>query len=373
MNLYKSDKRILFFAEDPGAANYIAPLALLLSSKRIDVSIRSAGKAIEIFNQMNSQHKAVDNGETAKYITTDYNPDLIIVGTSENPDTIGLSLISEAKNSDTKSIGVIDAPAFSEYRFRGREENPLAHSPDWLLVPDKFTMQLYANLGFPAERIKAFGHPHFEQMLAKSMALLGCGQAKLRNKIFGDIPNKHPIILFISEISDGFQKEDFQYLKADNLYGRGGSRERTKIVLEEVLDALKEISPAPFFVLRLAPKDQANEFEAYLNEIDKISSDGPILPLLCAADIVIGLTSMPIYEAALLGKPTISILPNPEQRHWLPSIELGLTELAVTRGEVREKILQGLNPRTTRRAHEDAILHRPEGVTDQILSFIKDL
>lgn len=373
MTFSKPNKRILFFAEDPGAANYIAPLAPLLSREKIDVSIRSAGKAREIFNQMNSEHKAVDNGETAKQITNHYNPDIIIVGTSENPDTIGLSLISEAKNNDIESIGVIDAPAFPEYRFRGRAENPLSHSPDWLLVPDKVTMQRYANLGFPVEKIKAFGHPHFEQMLARSVTLLGSGQARLRNKIFGNIPNKHPIILFISEISDGFQKEDFQCLNSDNLHGRGGSKERTKIVLEEVLDALKEISPTPFFVLRLAPKDQANEFAAYLDEIDEISSSGAVLPLLCAADIVIGLTSMPIYEAALLGKPTLSILPNPEQRHWLPSIQLGLTELAITRGEVREKLLKGLKPHSARQAYEGAILHRPEGVTDQILSFIREL
>ena len=361
------------FAEDPGAANFITPLAAALYEDSIDSIVFSAGKADQIFNQFHISHRKIGGKESAKKLIASLNPSLVIVGTCENPDTIGLSLIKEARNRQIKTIGVIDAPAYAEYRFKGRGNTPLALAPDWLIAPDIYTKELYISLGFPETRIKAFGHPYLEKMIATGEPLLENGRDSLRRKLFGHNLEDRQIIVFISEVSDGFRAKDFQKSSADYLRGRGVSIERTAIVLEEVLDTLATIFPKPYIVLRLAPKNRVGEFDLYKDELDQISQGNSILPLLCAADLVIGLTSMPIYEAALLGKPTLSILPNPEQRHWLPSIQLGLTELAITRGEVREKILQGLKPHSTRRAREEAILHRPEGVTDQILSFIRNL
>ena len=361
------------FAEDPGAANFIVPIATALCENNVDLKVFSAGKADQIFNQFHISHRIIRRNKDPQKLIQALNPNLIIVGTSENPDTIGLSLIKEARKNQIKTIGLIDAPAYADYRFKGRDNNPLALAPDWLITPDIYTKKLYISLGFPETRIKAFGHPYLEKMIAAGEALLVNGKNSLRRKLFNNKLEDRQIIVFISEVSYGFRAKDFEKSPTDQLRGRGVSTGRTAIVLEEVLDALKSISPKPHIVLRLAPKDQVGIFDLYKDEIDEISQGDHILPLLCVADLVVGLTSMPVYEAALLGKPTLSILPNPEQRHWLPSIQLGLTELAISPTEIREKILNGLKTQSTHRAQKEAILHHPKGATAQIISFIREL
>ena len=70
-------------------------------------------------------------------------------------------------------------------------------------------------------------------------------------------------------------------------------------------------------------------------------------PLLYSADLVVGLTSMLITEAALLRTPTLSILPRKGEDAWLPTIAWGLTESAYSPRQIRQlltKLLTGSHP-----------------------------
>ena len=73
----------------------------------------------------------------------------------------------------------------------------------------------------------------------------------------------------------------------------------------------------------------------YVEEFDQITRAQPVLDMIFASDCVIGMTSTLLLEAALLGKPTFSIVPKKEEREWLPSIRAGLTECASSRNEIR--------------------------------------
>ena len=334
-NEQQTKKRtILFFAEDAGAANFIAPLTKQLTTKTIKCTVVSQGSASRIFSHHQVLYHSPRSDDTAAEIIDRHDPDLLVVGTCENPNTTGLKLIDEAKHRYLPSIGVIDGPAFPAYRFRGCSKIPLQHVPDWILVADMPTAKIYTDLGIPSNRIKVSGQPHFDYVLDRAKTLSLKDRTELSKYILGDDILPRPVVVFIAEVSDGFEKKHFQKSTDFLLEGRGISRERTKIVLEEVLDALRQSDLNPFVVLRLAPKNRAEEFQSYRKEIDLIHEKEPVIPLLFIADLVIGMTSMPLYEAAVIGRPTLSVLPILQQRHWLSSIDLGLTRLATTRHEI---------------------------------------
>ena len=237
---------------------------------------------------------------------------------------------------------MIDGPAFPEFRFRGRSNVLLQFAPDWLAVPDRPTAESYVELGYREDRTIICGHPHFDRVREECRRLDKEEVTALRSSVLGDEVGSRLVVVFIAELSDGLRPRDFQWTPECQLRGRGDSQQRTQIVLEEVLDAVAYLDPKPYIVLRLAPKNRVGEFSNYAGEIDYISHQGPVLPLLYVANLVIGMTSMPLLEAAIMGRSTLSVLPLPEQRRWLPSIDLGLTRLATTREEVRRQIGLGL-------------------------------
>ena len=54
------------FAEDPGAANFIVPLAAALYEDSIDSIVFSAGKADQIFKQFHISHRIIGGKESAQ-------------------------------------------------------------------------------------------------------------------------------------------------------------------------------------------------------------------------------------------------------------------------------------------------------------------
>jgi len=113
---------------------------------------------------------------------------------------------------------------------------------------------------------------------------------------------------------------------------------RTDIVLEEFLDALPKGPERPYLVLRLHPKNEPEEFGAYLAEFDQISREEPALEMVFAGDCVFGITTMLLLEATLMERPTFSIVPRDVEKGWLPSVRAGLTCSASTREEIRNSL-----------------------------------
>ena len=120
-----------------------------------------------------------------------------------------------------------------------------------------------------------------------------------------------------------------------NLKGRGLDNGRTKIALEEVLDAIAGMGAKPYFVFRAHPTENAGDYAEYGSEIDRISCAGSALELIYASDLVIGMTSTLLLEAVLLGKPCLAVLPDAGERAWLPGTESGVVPYATSREQVR--------------------------------------
>jgi hypothetical protein len=360
---------ILLYADDPGAANYLAPLpqALLALDRpsRLVVSpaltgyCRDRGIAADTRQDRETPERLLD-GITAA-----------VLGTSEDPDCWGHLLAAQAKAQGIPTVGVVDMGVNAHNRFRGNSRNPLQHAPDWLAVPDATCQAAFADLGYPPERLLPLGHPHYDEVRARLQEHAGRSVHEWRAQSFPEAPAGRPLWLFLAEGVDRLAPAQ-SFRQADyTLHGRGDTDFRAAIALQELIDAAAELPVRPWIVLRPHPKSEMADFACCEDGIDACRIGGDPLPLLLSADLVVGMSTMLLLEAYLLRRPTLSILPRDAERHWLITLQAGLTPVVSTR-EALHDWLRGRSAAPTFDAEaEERVL--PRGATASLARFLSGL
>ncbi len=352
----------ILYADDPGGANYLAPLTSALS----DIGIR-----VRFMVAPELKASVHDRGFAAEVRNPDDTPetllagaDILLVGTSEDRDCFAHQLTDVARRLDLPSIGLVDMTVNAACRFRGRTDSPLRFLPSWLAVPDATCRDAYVALGVPSDRIAVCGHPHYDAVRARRKSLLGQDRDALRQKIFPDAPPARPIWLFLAEGVDRLNPH-LSYRSAEyTLNGRGDSDFRACIVLEELLDAAANIAPRPWVVLRPHPKSDLADFAPIEMELGGVNRGGDPLEAVWAADLVIGMTTMLLLETLLLHRPHFSIIPRPMETAWLPTLVLGLTPFATTCDGIKRLLATGANDSA------DVDIALPTGATKRVLQLV---
>jgi hypothetical protein len=366
---YKTD--VLIFVEDPSVANYVASLPQALSDKGLRSEVYATGIAIDYLSQRKVSFKVLTSGSSAGDILNSSRPRSLVVGTAENPDTIGLSLIKAARQKGIPTIGMVDAFMNADKRFRGHTDNALSYAPDWILVPDHPTRQLFSTLGYPEGHIVVCGHPQYDYVAGLAAQWQQGDFIAFRRRVFPQVPEGQQIIIFVSERSVRAMQLSDDLIAEYTFKGRGTSRGRTEIVLEEFLEAVNTFHIKPYIVLRVHPKDTAADYKKYQEEVNLISQGESPLDLIYAADLVVGMTSMLLTEASLMGRKTLSIVPFDTEKAWLPGVRNGVTPCVTTQEELRvvlrEMLLSVGNLPDKSQTHKDFVL----GSVPRIIALIE--
>lgn len=363
---------VLMFAEDPGAANFVAPLPAALRERGRRAVVLADGIARDYFRERRIAVESPRTTVPVDQIIEAVKPSLILTGTADNPDTLGLALVQHARSAGIASVGVVDAPMHAEYRFCGRTADALAYAPDWLLLPDEWTEEAFVALGFPANRTVVCGHPHNDYVLEKGTELARETRKAVRQRALPATATDRTVIVFVADGSSKLERVSKAAVRRYTLAGRGAGVGRTELVIEEFLDAIPRVSPRPYLVLRPHPKDDPAHYAEYVEAFDHVARDSAPLELVYSADLVVGATSALLAEAALLGRPTLSILPRAEEKEWLPSIRTGVTPYVTTRGELRTALRDLLRRRSPRpcSAHHRVVV---TGSVARTVSFLERL
>ena len=359
---------ILLLVEDPGAANMLVGVPAALADLGLACRTLARGHGAERLADLGIDHDAAP--DDAGTVLDQFRPAAVAVGCAEDPEALGLRLIHAARRRAIASAALVDGPSNPAHRFRGAGTDPLAHVPDRLLVPDAATADLFRGLGLKAEAMTVTGHPHFDAVHEVRASLDAEGRATVRARTFPGIAADRPLLLFAAEISDGHDPGQFRRDDAYTLSGRGGSDARTDIVLEEVMDALARLAPRPALVVRLHPKNTSADFAAHGDAIDGFSAGGLPFAALYAADGVVGMTSMVMWEAALLGRPALAVVPRAVERDWLSAIGLGVVPAAATRQQVRTGLADLVAGRLHARPASDVVCF---GAARRIAEALADL
>ncbi len=358
---------ILLFAEDPGAANLVAPLP---------DGLRDAGLHCRFFADPQLAGFLGDRMIDVCLLEDDpgnvldaLGPRLVACGTSENRRGSSLAMLDAARERGITSLGLVDMLANAQHRFQGTGDHPLGHAPDWIAVPDTPTARAYERLGFPANNIVVCGHPHYDVVRARRDAFLRQSRDAMRKELLPDAPPDRPVLVFLAEGVDQLDPDASRATAAYTLRGSGNSDDRTTIVLEEVLAAAEDLQPRPYIVLRLHPKNAEDDYQSLRQQIDFVSHDGDPLPLLWCADGVVGMTTFLLVEASLLGLPTLSVLPRAEEADWLPTTADGTTPVVTARRSLRRELCETMDGPVCNRYE----VRLPSGSRQNTVALIKHL
>lgn len=325
---------IFMLAEDPGGANCLASLHHELSSNdQLEVHLFANGPAKQSFS--GSGLSSRDAAEAFPELKISQ-PDLVVLGTSESPDSSDKRLLLKSAAMGIPTLYVIDYWTNIERRLADKDgENPLYYKPGWLAVIDNAMQEQYARLGFPQDKIIVCGHPHLDSVERKKESISRPDKDRTR-QIFPGISPDRPVMLFAAETLGG--GNEFRRSSEYSLHGRGDSDERTLIVLEELIDACKICAPEVQIVVRPHPKNKIHDFDDLASEIACFNREGTALEAALAADLVTGMTSMLLLEAVIMNRPVLSIVPREKEHAWLASNLAGASICCWTNQQIRNSL-----------------------------------
>ena len=306
----------LIFLEDPGAVSFIKDVFGSLENSGIPFKVLATGPASKILKENNIKFEEIFIRMNLKNFLKQNRIKLLLTGTSQNPNSLGLSLIDCAKELKINTAAFVDTSADYQFRFKGKSTNPLNHVPDNLLVPDIETKKIYARLGMEEKNIVITGSPNYQEILNIRAQLDEEGQKLIKKRVFNqDIQGVS--IVFIDEHSNKGDKRLF-LSEEYNFNGRKGMTNRNEIIASEVLDVMSGLNIKNYFIVRLHPKSDQNDYLSLGSEIDEFNSSSNYYELIYGADLIVGMTSALLMESFLLGKEVISIIPRDSEIEWLP-------------------------------------------------------
>ena len=327
--------RVLIHVEDPGAANWMVPLIGALGGH--DTHVIAEGAARGYLADRGVAANDWPGKQSATALLDARRPDAVVAGTAENLESRGLDLIDLARLRGIASASPIDQAANAAHRFRGRSDDPRRHMPDLLFLPDADAADAFRALGFPESALAITGNPHHARLAAAMEAFAAAGPAIVREQVAPGSQGR-PLIVFLAEIGYVVNPEAQRWERELTFTGRDGTAPRAPRMLEELVDALDAAGIDPFLVLRLHPKNEPGEFARTADAVDLVSRGGDPLPLVLAADLVVGLSGSLLDEAHLMGRRCLSILPHPVERSWLKGLASGAIPAATSREELRAKL-----------------------------------
>lgn len=353
---------ILIFVEDPGAAQCIVGLPQTLAERGLSSRIMAAGIARQWLMDRGVAFTAWTEHQAEAM------PDfgVMLVGTAENVRTPGLALIDEARRRGRPSVAVVDAAMNASWRFRGESDNPVCHAPDYVLVPDPETARVFTCLGLPSECILPCGHPHYDFVLQAGERLSQEGRQAVRRRIIPGAREHSKLALYVCEGAAGTEKGQTAYTVPSLRDGRFLGR--TEAGLELFLEALSRIPSRPLAMVRPHPKDSPEAYSAFASELDSMAAVGDPLEAVFAADVVVGQTSMLLTEAALLGRPVISLPARPEEAAWLPPVRAGAATVATSVAEAASALEAALSGSTPK-----AAFNPPRGALGRVVDILAKL
>jgi len=298
--LFSKHNGILIVCKDTGAANALSVLLKDWKTVGIPVNSLCISHAVKVFRKRGIRPtKEYPNDITRKEITLvldKIKPKAIMLGTSLDSETERICCV-EARKHKIFCMAFVDWWSNFGARFSTPNTNDLAYLPDVIAVPDED-----ARLGciadrIPSELLHITGNPYWDYLKNKKRDLRQL-RKNIRKKLY--IHDKTiAAVIFSSNIRNlklnlGYDEHDFW----------------------------KAITPLPKFskrgipicwILKPHPRENKEEtrnilkrYHVNLKIVDNLSA----LEITAAADIVIGMCSSTLFEAALIGKKVISLQPN---------------------------------------------------------------
>jgi hypothetical protein len=299
MPVSRPARRIAAVAGDPGGARAIAPVLLALQ-KADDSRLRtySYHEATAIFQSEGLEVHSLENSASvtaARSLLASEGAEVLLTATSMNGVDWEPRFIQAAHELRLPSLAVLDF--WSNYRPRfSTDGTELDALPTRIAVMDTFAHDQMVAEGFPPERLVVTGQPALDHLIARS-------------RTAPDRPGKPRSLRRVGFLSQPLSE----------LYDRTGTFDETTVLeftlrlLEQVSD---EVGPIELH-LRPHPRESREKFRRFKSSsvAIRLNDSSDRFAFLESMDCVVGINTILLLEAALMGVPALSWQPGIEPRH----------------------------------------------------------
>ncbi|MBI4389227.1 MAG: hypothetical protein HY580_03525 [Nitrospinae bacterium] len=245
-------------------------------------------------------------------VLQDARPKALVCGSSLRDGQLGNiegRFIAAARSLGIFTISILDFWSNYRARYSSDSRETLDCLPDVICVADESMKEGLVEEGFPESSIQITGNPHLERLWdIKKNALDKADLLQLRSRL-GFLENDF-VVSFLS-----------QPIALDHGTEKWGYDEN--IVMHDLIEALNRSSlPNP---MKLAVKTHPRETPRSWKELNQggraVMSDFKgenVYELLAASDLIVGMTSMLLVEAHLLGLNCVSYQPHETKGLKLP-------------------------------------------------------
>jgi hypothetical protein len=328
-------RRVAIVARSAGAANALGPVArALMAQNDIEVSILADPPARSTFLQYGLPRRSlsVDFQRGPAHLLLDaVRPDHLLTGTSWEA-TLDGELWGTARERGIPSLAVLDHWCNYAERFTGADGARYGCMPDRVAVMDDTAYRAMVGTGSPPDRLIVTGHPGFDELSTCDTVAL---RAEARFAL--EIAPQTKLIVFASQ----------PHATADEALGHspGYTEEDALRLLLDSLDCFNSVHPL-VTIVKLHPIEGPERLQVVVGcrkgRDVQILKEFPSRQLIAASDVVVGMTSIFLLEAAVLGRPVVSLQPRRYASDGFVDNFRGLIELAVTPKECPPLLLSAL-------------------------------
>jgi hypothetical protein len=287
-------------ARDPGAAAALAPVARKLLSEGVEAAAFALTPVAAAAFARGGVGSVGGDPPPAK---------VLLSGTSTRPD-LDAALWASARSTGARVVALVDHWTGLAARFPG-------DPPDLVCVIDDESRAALLDAGLAAERVVAVGHPALDDVVARAPDRRGASDGR---------------VVFVSE--------PLSLLPDPPLIDEHAAA----AIMAEALEAV----PAPLLV-RAHPREDPEEVLRRFAPRTPAGAEpllGDPLPALAGASAAVGMGSMLLVEAALLGTPAAAIRTEKEAAHFPGSAIEGLVCTLPTAGACAEFLRRALTGRS---------------------------
>lgn len=332
-------------AGDAGGARAVTPVIRELRARGHQLECRAYGPASTIWRQagLEVHPPSVDLvGVQA-----------VVLGTSVGAERHELQLIAAAARAHVRTVGVLDW--WAHYRERFTAADGSLAVPDVIAVMDDVAHREAIAAGLPGERIVVTGHPGLDD-LTQTAKELGRLRTETRAAIgLGD----ELVVMFVSQpLLDLYSAEQLGFDPETVLHDVVRELASVLVARRRTGTLLVKLHPREYDRRPTVPAERDHRL------VIRVIADDGIDPrhLVAASDLVIGMNSILLLEACVVGVPTISYQPGIRIADPLPTSRLGwtaaVTDPARLNGTIDAELFDPLARLRRRAAVADASLVR---------------
>lgn len=304
---------------DAGGAEALLPVLELLRRRGSLTGVFASGPAVALLDRAGIDHAVVPGDPGAALASLD--PTVVVTGTSWGGWAPELGFIAAAEGLQIPSLAVVDF--WANYLARFVTPDGEVVMPDRIAVPDDAARLEAIAEGIDGDRLIVTGNPHYEALLQRYRDFDQTMRFAFREKV--GLPRKALVVLFASQPIAALYGDRLGYTEDQ--------------VLDQIRSALEQVAIwlGHGVILAVRPHPRQTQVTLPLSSSRvqvRLATGEDALSWALSCDLVAGMTSAVLMQAALLGARVVSVQPGLDADDHLPGNRLGITQGAFVTGDI---------------------------------------